>query len=354
MMAIPIMVPTVPKFEHYKKYLDQIDENRIYSNFGPLNDLLIFRLSEYLGVNPDNICTVSNATLALQGLIATSSCFEDFDSWSLPSWTFTATAAALGQVQRLGTFVDIDDNWRAVFPDIEPAIIDVAPFGDSIDIERLGKRKAAIIDCAPSFDALRNVKLVASYPVAIVISLHATKLIPAGEGGVVVSNSPNWIQEIKKWSNFGFSKERNSDFLGTNAKLSEFSAAIALASLDSWESNRKTFLDLRQKTLEISHIFNLKCSPAEEKGFATPYWVLRTNSKTQSDRIMEKLSQHSIQTRKWWGEGCHKMPAYANFLRSKLSKTELAAETSLGLPFHLHLQERDFVLIVEALEQALK
>ena len=90
---IPILVPNVPKYRSLKKYLKRVDSARIYSNFGPLNAELIFRLSKFLGVPERNIQTAANATLALEGAIRTSD--ESKLDWEMPSWTFAAKVELL-------------------------------------------------------------------------------------------------------------------------------------------------------------------------------------------------------------------------------------------------------------------
>ena len=347
--VIRVLVPKVPEFKSYKKYLKQIDERKIYSNFGPLNNLLVERLAEYFGVSPENVCSVANATLGIQGLIETLHLSKENAEWFLPSWTFTATATALAKTGSMATFVDIDHEWRAKFPERAEYLIDVAPFGDSINLSRLGQRKAVIVDAAPSFDSLRKVNFGTAFPIAVVVSLHATKLLPAGEGGIVISNSESWISEFKRWTNFGMDTDRISTILGTNGKLSEFSSAVALASLDNWSITRERFLDLRQRALAISHLNDFLCAPADEKFLATPYWILRTKSQQQTSDIEHRFWENRIETRKWWAVGLHKMKAFSNFSKGNLEETERTSDRYLGLPFHFDLRNRDFARIESAL-----
>ncbi len=94
MISIPIARPRMPKAEALLPYLERIDRNRTYSNFGPLVAELEARLARRLGVDPACVVTVSNATagltLALQALTEGRAgvCL-------MPSWTFVASAHAV-------------------------------------------------------------------------------------------------------------------------------------------------------------------------------------------------------------------------------------------------------------------
>jgi hypothetical protein len=69
---IPILIPEVPDLNKISRYIKQIDESKIYSNFGPIEHELRRRLSELWKVPSDCIVSACNATLAIQGAIETS------------------------------------------------------------------------------------------------------------------------------------------------------------------------------------------------------------------------------------------------------------------------------------------
>ena len=72
-MTIPVFVPKLPTAEDLLPYLREIDLARTYSNFGPMVLRLHSELAQYFGVRVDQIVTLANATLALEGAIQTSS-----------------------------------------------------------------------------------------------------------------------------------------------------------------------------------------------------------------------------------------------------------------------------------------
>ena len=62
MKHIPFLRPNLAKKETYLAYLSQIDESRLYSNYGPLNSLFESRLLSEGFENQGAVATVNNAT----------------------------------------------------------------------------------------------------------------------------------------------------------------------------------------------------------------------------------------------------------------------------------------------------
>lgn len=337
---VPILVPKVPKYTEYAHYLDEIDANNTYSNFGPLNSRLRTNLASYMGLKGWQLQTVANATLGIEGAIATSN-MSLTQKWATPSWTFTATAAACFRSGIDFQFVDIEDSWRADLGGHFSGLVDVLPFGDDLNFNRpyFDRLDCLIVDAAASFDSLKNIKIPDHIPIAILISLHATKCLPAGEGGVFITNSEEWANRFKSWSNFGMNESRISNLLGTNAKMSEINSAIALASLDKWEDTKAEIQLRNSKAIAITNKYDLSTTSALEKNYATPYWIVKFKDSNQKNKMRLAFKQKSISTRDWWASGCHNMPAYRNVPYKSLSKTNHAYEISLGLPFHHKLTE---------------
>jgi len=348
---IAVLIPQVPGASQILSYLLQIDENKIYSNFGPLNSQLKHRLASYCGVDKTLIATCSNATLAIQGLLETD--VADSSEWSVPVWTFTATASASIKSGRNVSFVDAKEDWRPNFITRNPSgsILDVAPFGDSIDLDSIIACKSMVIDAAPSFDAVQQISLHNKFPIAIVVSMHATKLLPAGEGAFVISNCHDWITKFEAWTNFGMDSQRQSQFVGTNAKLSEYAAAVALASLDNWNATRTSMLKLGTRLKKLTEDFGFEVAPAMKRGLATPYWIVDLKSPERKNKLVELCNDHSIGWRNWWNQGIHHMPAYSKLTLGNFEVCDSISARTLGLPFHFKLTEEEIARIESVLSQ---
>ena len=195
------------------------------------------------------------------------------------------------------------------------------------------------MDAAASFDALKKVKIPDGIPIAILISMHATKSLPAGEGGIFLTNSREWAKRFKSWTNFGLDDNRISNIVGTNAKLSELNCAVALASLDKWDQTRTDIQHRNSKALILTNDHGLKTTDALEKNYATPYWIVKFEDINQKKQIEIAFKKSFLSTRNWWSSGCHTMPAYRNIPFTSLAETNKASDVSIGLPFHHELTD---------------
>lgn len=337
---IPMFRPSLPSYQQLEKYIVKIDNARVYSNFGPLDKEVRERFSDYLGLPVDNLVTCANATIGIEGAISTS---VATGQWSLPSWTFTATAAALNKAKGTGLFLDIDENWR-VIPDGSTAnLIDVLPFGQTIGSPKryldYGVRNL-ILDAAASFDGLAGQSWNDFPEFAGILSFHATKVLPAGEGGLFFSNSKEWARRFRNWTRFGMDLGRTSADFGTNAKWSEYHAAVLLASMDKWSADRQIWIRqiLRANQLASKHGFS--SSPQLSTQLAIPYWIVQHEEPKNIIELKKTFHELNIETRSWWETGCHEMPAYKHFKVANLSATSRIAAQTIGLPFWIDMNEK--------------
>jgi dTDP-4-amino-4,6-dideoxygalactose transaminase len=348
---IPILVPTVPSVEKFLPYLLKIEANKQYTNFGPLSKLLTSRLGDYFGVSAENVVLAANATLALQGAMETAETSKEA-TWEVPSWTFTATASAAVLSQVKFKFVDVDDNGRAQFSGAATCAVDVLPFGAGPRFAEIPANiETLIVDAAASIDSLQQIKLPSNMRVGLIVSLHATKLLPAGEGGIFLTNDPGWAERFRRWTNFGMAESRISSSVGTNAKLSEFSSAVALASMDSWEQTRNAYRGITARAKDICNRLKIGTFSSLSPENITPYWILRLVSPEQKATLERLLQENLIQCRDWWPAGCHSMPAYSEYSRGKFFNTDVLISRTLALPFHLYLSDNDWGRVESVLTQ---
>ena len=353
-MTLPVFIPKLPTVDEMIPYLREIEATRFYSNFGPMVLRLHSELAKYFGVHVDQIVTLANATLALEGAVATSSSKET--QWLSPSWTYAATNLALERCKVEFEFGDVDQDWRLIPKDSCSAIMDVCSFGDNLKLERFtNPNQTILVDAAASFPALKNSgQLLNEHagPIGVVVSFHPTKVLPGVEGGVFISNRPSWVEQIKIWSRFGMQTEsRVSEYVGTNAKMSEYQAAVILASIKGYERLESDWVYLHDCAKEISTSLGINTHPAMDRNMISSYWIIESES--ESIRRLEEIAmRRGIQTRRWWEYGCHRMPAFSYRDNFPLPKTERIAETTLGLPFHLFMGSQEFDIIHGALALA--
>lgn len=345
------MRPRLPQAERIVGYLSEIDATATYANFGPLESRLRVRLARLVDCDPDCVVTFANATLALTGLVSIS----QLEVWEVPCFSFPAVPQAVLLGGKRLRIRDIAPDSLRIAPEAPRASIgriDVLPFGIGVPAAALGDDGPdRIIDAAASLGAT-NAPLRSLRPGdAVIFSLHATKVIGCGEGGFAVCGSPDRARRLRTWSNFGFDGSRESGVAGTNAKLSEYSAAVAHAALDTWPETAAQWQSAQSlvRGIGISRgLRTLEPHPPE----VSPYWIVLFSGPEEAERIEKEFATKGVGTRRWWGRGLHRMPAFAAAAEQGYPVTEWVADRYLGLPVFPGISATDAEAIALALDQA--
>jgi len=372
-VKIPFLRPNLVKKEQYLDYLTEIDHSRMYSNYGPLNKKFETRvINEWF--QGDGYCsTVNNATTGL--ILAISALKRTNAKYAvMPSFTFSATPLAAMWCGLTPYYIDIcKDEWSMENKSLRKAIellgddlaivIPYATFGSAIDTTGYEELHSSgipvVIDAAASFGTTTNgAQFGQTFPGCVVYSFHATKAFGIGEGGMVYSGNPQTIQTIRNNGNFAFSPQRESIDLGMNSKISEFTAAIALATLDVYKQKIET----RQKihAWYIQYLF--------ENGLAAHGWrtqkyaghipyqfmPLATPAKTNSLIIAKKLRRIGIEARSYFSPACHQQQAFCSQPHGGLGNTEELTTQILSLPLWEEMSESHVEFIAHSLHKLTK
>ena len=354
---LPVARPCMPDFEALAPYVRRIDEAGWYSNFGPLVMEFQARLAQRFQPSA-KIITVANATLGLTIALKALGAPEGA-LCAIPSWTFVATAHAVLQAGLTPWFVDVDPvTWMldpayvrdrlAAAPGPVAAVIPVCAFGQEIDMAAWAALRretgvTVLVDAAAAFDSVTE----ASLPT--VISLHATKALGAGEGGFVACEDTAFIDRVQERTSFGFRGSRDARVPATNAKISEYTAAVGLASLDLWPGTRLRYA-------RAAHRLRIALMGTPEVAFQQG-WGLNWVSSTcvvglpagSADRIEARLNASGIDTRRWWSMGCHRATAFAGLPADRLPVTEHLADSTMGLPYFAGMTGEEVDWLAEAL-----
>ena len=115
---------------------------------------------------------------------------------------------------------------------------------------------ALVEDCAHSLGATMDGKHSGLYGVAGVYSLYATKAVPAGEGGIIVSNNDELSEYISKFLIYDRFDQKME--VGVNFRLSELSALMAYAVLCETESIIGNKYQIAKKYIAACELNNLQ------------------------------------------------------------------------------------------------
>jgi dTDP-4-amino-4,6-dideoxygalactose transaminase len=339
-VSVPVARPRLPTANEIMPYLHRIDESQWYSNNGPLVQEFERRLATHFGGGTARTATVANATIGL----ALTLLAQDVPRETLcmvPAWTFAATAHAIEFAGLVPWIVDVDLTSWALEPGLArellkhapgkvSAVVPVSPFGAPIDYNawesfRSDTGVAVVIDAAAAFDTVRATSLPA------VVSLHATKLLGVGEGGFILTKDASFVEEIQRRSNFGFWFSRESKVLSLNAKVSEYTAAVGLAALDTFQKIRSDFARVARV-----YVASLSEDTAQLQAGLGDSWVSSTivvaTPERAADVVGSALTKQRIGSRRWWGGGLHRHRAFAHLPRHETKNSDYLADSTIGLP----------------------
>jgi dTDP-4-amino-4,6-dideoxygalactose transaminase len=353
--ALPIFRPALPPISAVAPYLEEMDHGRIYSNGGPLVRRLERRYADFLGVPEDLVVAVSSGTTGITASVLA----VDAVHWIIPDWTFAATPSAVLRAAKTITFADVDRESGildlATGPELsfEIGLLPVMPFGSFANAQDLIRRERVVLDAAASLPNARGHLGHLADKSAVVFSLHATKILGCGEGGLVVCGSRELAVEVRSIINFGFGGHRESVRPGFNGKMPEISAAWALAALDRADEDLARWQEqaLYARKASLGLPFDLFSPAPHEVG---PYWVVRwlAGAIQMPVTVIEDLNAAGVEARRWWPKPCSSMPA---FMASDVHtpNAHWLARNTIGLPMSIDMSSEDFVRVKDALRSVL-
>lgn len=372
---VPLLVPDMPAPARLMPYLTRMHEARHYSNFGPLVRTLEAAMAERFGIDGEGVATVANATLGLE-LVLRALRLPVGARVLVPTFTFAATATAVVSAGLTPVLADVDaDSWQLT-PEIAlqaiqstpvHAVLTVATFGMPHDATAWQAFEArtglpVVIDAAAAFGR----QWLADGQGTLVFSLHTTKSLPAGEGGLVVSSRPGLAAEVRQRSNFGISLDPQAALppgtlatAGTNAKMSEFHAAVALASLEVWDAHARERQALQTALMhgidEATHGAVAWQAARDGDRLAPTSLCLRVRDGAARDRLEQVCAASHIVTRRWYQPLLHDMPALQPLCEPlAVPRARQLAQTVLGLPFFLGMNAAQQHRLIQASAEALR
>lgn len=307
---IPVTKPYLPSREKVDAYFDSIYETNWLTNKGPLVQKLTQRLADYLGLDPQCLVLVANGSLALH---LSYKALELKGEVITTPFTFIATASTLKWEGLQPVFSDIDkDTWNIdpnlVEEKITPntsALVPVHVFGNPCDVDAIQAiadqyNLKVIFDASHCFGTTLDGESVLKHGDASTISFHATKLFHTVEGGAIITKTPELAEKIRKMINFGINQDGSIGMDGTNAKMSEFHAAVGLAVLDEIDRVQSD----RVKTWEnyeaqLGQIYQFqKRHPKANNNCA--YFPLVMESEETVVEAIKRLAVSDIQARRYF------------------------------------------------------
>ncbi|SMY09312.1 DegT/DnrJ/EryC1/StrS family aminotransferase [Flavimaricola marinus] len=360
--------PQLPDAEAIAGYIRGIDSRRHYSNRGPLVQQLEERIATSFERPAHAVRSTSSGTSALEVAILakTGLATPDRPLALIPSFSFAATGLAVERCGYRVHFVDIDPETWALDPvalarhpllDQAGLIVSVAPYGVLPDMAALEALHAAtgvpvVVDAAAAFEAVLDHPDQISQSVPLSLSFHATKTFSTGEGGAVIWDNPAGQDMVQQVSNFGFFLSRECKVAGTNAKMSEYHAAVGLAMLDEFPARRRDYARVSALYAKAAEVCDPGGAMLLPPRVSSAYALFEAQDAAHFDRAEKILLGGKVETRRWYEDGQHTQPHFAAAGSDPLPVTDSLSRKLIGLPMAHDLAAHDVARVVRLLQQA--
>lgn len=369
-MQIGFNKPTLPSWEAFVEAMHAPFESGLITN-GPLVKQLEQDMKEALGVE-----AVAAVGCCTSGLILTLGCLGLKGKVALPSYTFFASAHSLLWNGLEPVFVDVEeDTWNISVTRLREAleeeegitgIMPVHIFGNPCDVDALEKLASdrglyQVFDSAHAMGGRVDERRVGGFGTAEVFSLSPTKLVVAGEGGIVATGDPDLAQKIRVGRDYGNSGDYNPTFIGLNARMSEFHAALAIESLKMLELNVQRRNDIAAWYRgHLSKLPGVRFQKVREGNRHTykDFTVLIDEGTfgMKRDVLAWHLKGEGIDTRKYYYPPVHKIAAHwerwGKRYDERLPITNMLSERALSLPIWSHMEMEIVDRVAGAIEGA--
>ena len=303
---------------------------------------------------------VSNCTAALHLSLMALGIKKD-DEIIIPDLTFVADANAVLACNAKPVITDINQNnfflsisnLKKNITKKTKAIIPVHIYGQVCNIEEIldvakDNNLKVIEDCAHAVGTFHKSKHVGTLGNTGCFSFYPTKNITTAEGGMVITNSKQIAEKVRKLRSHGMTKSLKNRYSseypwifdiiepGYNYRLDEIRAALGITQL----KRIKKINELRKKA-SLYYYKNLLNIPGiilpdmvNDKSHSYHLYTIRVKSpyKLSRNQLFKKLKDNGIRTTVYWMP-VHKYTAYQQFAKkSNVTNTTKIYDEILALP----------------------
>lgn len=351
--SILVTRSSMPAIEEFIEEIKPLWESHWLTNMGEKHKLLEVALNSYL--NTQEITLFTNGHLALECVIAALNLTGEVIT---TPFTFASTTHAIVRNGLEPVFCDINpddytldvEKLESLITDKTSAIIPVHVYGNVCnvkEIERIAKKHnlKVIYDAAHAFGVTVDGISVAKFGDASMFSFHATKVFNTIEGGAITYKDEKLSKVLHDIKNFGITGTESVEYVGGNAKMNEFQAAMGLCNLrhiDEEIGKRKAVVERYVEMLNgVNGIKICKLQNGVVSNYAY-FPVVFDGYKRTRDEIIEKLRENNILARKYFYPITNNLECYEG--RFKVDATPIAqyvSERIITLPLYADLALED-------------
>lgn len=353
--TINVTRSSMPEFDEYCEEIRELWDSHWLTNMGVKHRTLETDLKEYL--HTPNLTLVTNGHLALELMIEA---FGLRGEIITTPFTFASTTHAITRSGCTPVFCDVNPEdytidvtkLEELITDQTAAILPVHVYGNLCDhdaIDAIAKKHGlkVLYDAAHAFGVTENGVSAANFGDASIFSFHATKVFNTIEGGAVCYGDSSLVQKFNDLKNFGIHSAEDVPFVGGNAKMNEFCAAMGICNLRHLDEEiEKRRLAVERYNERLSGVPGIKLN-ATRKGVKSNYAyypVVFDGYKYDRDAVFTMLGEHGIVARKYFYPLTNSFECYRKLLGSDPAETPVAeyiAANVLCLPLYADLSPAD-------------
>lgn len=314
-MEIQVTRSSMPEIEEYMEEIKDLWDSHWLTNMGAKHKELQKELETMLGV--EHVALYCNGHLALENILEAMNMQKGGEIITSP-FTFASTTHAIVRCGFTPVFCDINpvdftidtDKIESLITDKTVAILPVHVYGNICNVEKI-KQIAdkhglkVIYDAAHAFAVSYKGQSAAMFGDAAMFSFHATKVFNTIEGGAVCYHEDAMEQRLKDLKNFGIHGPEEVAYVGGNAKMNEFCAAMGICNLRHLtdEINKRSKVVARYREL-LSGTEGIYICPEQKDVVSNyAYFPVVFDKKVfgkDRDEVFAKLEENGILARKYF------------------------------------------------------
>ena len=355
----------MPPLEEYIEEIEGLWDSHILTNMGQKHRELEEKLKRYLGVR--HISLMVNGHMALELAIQAMNLTGEVIT---TPFTFASTTHAIVRNGLKPVFCDINsEDYTIDVSKIENlitektcAIVPVHVYGNICDVDQIREIAVrhglkVIYDAAHAFGETYKGKGIGNFGDASIFSFHATKVFNTIEGGAVSYSNEDYGIDLYRLKNFGIRGPETVDFVGANAKMNEFQAAMGLCNIryvDGEIEKRKFVFHCYMERLKDLPGLSLPLQQKEVKNnyayFPIVVWE-KEFGKTR-DIVFEALAKENIYSRKYFYPLTNTYDCFEGQFDVKSTPTAVhISQRVLTLPMYADLTENQVDKICEIIRK---
>lgn len=357
MSQINVTRSSMPTFEEYCEEIKGLWDSHWLTNMGTKHKQFEADLLAYLGC--DHVKLYCNGHLALENILETYAFPKGSEVITTP-FTFASTTHSIVRSGLTPIMCDINsvdytidvDKIEELITNKTVAIMPVHVYGNLCDVERIkgiaDKHNLKVIyDAAHAFAVTYNGISSANFGDASMFSFHATKVFNSIEGGALFFHDSELAMRLDELKNFGIHGPESVQWVGGNAKMNEFAAAMGICNLrhlDEEIAKRAKVSDHYNKRLDNVEGIRLNTTQDGVKHNYAYFPVVFDGYKYTRNEVFEKLKAENIVARKYFFPLVNSFDCYRGWNFYGTEKTPVAKYISdrvLTLPMYGDLSMDD-------------